>query len=86
MIDGATCCGRRTIPRGDKSVRSCFEESHEMAVFRIALTEDEQRVANVERDSHPEAHVRRKMLVVWLLHCCKRRSRCAALAGVAGTS
>ena len=41
-------------------------ESHDMAVFRIALTEDEQRVVNAERDSHPEAHVRRKMLVVWL--------------------
>jgi hypothetical protein len=40
-----------------------------MAVFRIALTEDERRVVNAERDSHPAAQVRRKMLVVWLRHC-----------------
>jgi hypothetical protein len=30
--------------------------------FPIVLTEDEQRAVNGERDSHPEAHVRRKML------------------------
>jgi hypothetical protein len=38
-----------------------------MAVFRIALTENERPVVNAERDCHPAAHVRRKMLVVWLL-------------------
>ena len=40
-----------------------------MAWFPIALTDDEQRIVNAERESHPEAHVRRKMLVLWLLHC-----------------
>ena len=40
-----------------------------MAWFRIALTDAEQTVVNSERDIHPEAHVRRKMLVLWLLHC-----------------
>ena len=53
-----------------------------MAVFRIALTEDEQRVVNAERDSHPEAHVRRKMLVVWLLHCGLTRAKAAEIAGL----
>ena len=37
-----------------------------MVVFLIALTEDERRVVKAERESHPEAHVRREMLVVWL--------------------
>src|SRR5262249_9277431 len=53
-----------------------------MLVFRVALTEDEQRVVNVERDSHPEAHVRRKMLVVWLLHCGLTRTKAAEIAGL----
>ena len=53
-----------------------------MAVFRIVLSEDEQRVVNAERDSHPEAHVRRKMLVVWLLHCGLTRTNVAKIAGL----
>jgi transposase len=47
----------------------------------MALTEDEQRVLNAERDSHLEAHVRRKMLVVWLLHCGLTRAEAAEIAG-----
>jgi transposase len=53
-----------------------------MAVFRIALTEDEQRVVNAERDSHRDAHIRRKMLIVWLLHCGLTRSKAAKTAGL----
>jgi transposase len=53
-----------------------------MAVFRIALTEDEQRVVNAERDSHPDAHVRRKMLIVWFLHCGLTRAKAAEIAGL----
>jgi transposase len=53
-----------------------------MAVFRIAVTEDEQRVVNAERDSHPAAHVRRKMLVVWLLHYGLARTKAAEIAGL----
>src|SRR3954452_17135152 len=52
-----------------------------MAAFVIALTEDEPWVVNAERDSHPEAHVRRKMLVVWLLHCGLTRARAAEISG-----
>ena len=53
-----------------------------MPLFRIALTENERQVVNAERDSHPEAHVRRKMLVVWLLHCGLTRAKAAEVAGL----
>jgi transposase len=53
-----------------------------MAWFRIALTEDEQRVVNEERESHPAPHVRRKMLVLWSLHCGLKRTQAAKLTGV----
>jgi len=51
-----------------------------MAWFRIALTDAEQAVVNAERDAHPEAHVRRKMLVLWLLHCGVTRAKAAEVA------
>ena len=53
-----------------------------MAWFPIALTDDEQRIVNAERDVHPEAHVRRKMLVLWLLHCKVTRVGAATIAGL----
>lgn len=53
-----------------------------MAWFPIALTDDEQRIVNAEREAHPEAHVRRKMLVLWLLHCAVTRAQAAAIAGL----
>ena len=53
-----------------------------MVGFLLALTEDERRVVNAERDAHPEAHVRRKMLVVWLLHCGLTRTKAAEIAGL----
>src|SRR5271169_6207696 len=53
-----------------------------MAWFPIALTDDEQRIVNAERESHPEAHVRRKMLVLWLLHCEVPRAKAAVIAGL----
>lgn len=53
-----------------------------MAWFQIALTEDEQRVVNAERDTHPDTHVRRKMLVLWLLHHGDTRQRAATIAGL----
>lgn len=53
-----------------------------MAWFKIALTADEQRVVNAERDTHPDAHVRRKMLVLWLLHHGDTRERAATVAGL----
>ena len=53
-----------------------------MAVFRIALAAEARQVVNAERDSHPEAHVRRKMLVVWLLYCGLTRTKAAEIAGL----
>src|SRR5262249_12917696 len=53
-----------------------------MAVFRIALTENERQVVKGERDSHPAADVRRKMLVVWLLYCGLTRTKAAESAGL----
>lgn len=57
-------------------------KSQHRAVFRIALTQDEQRAVNAERDSHPDSHVRRKMLVLWLLHRGLTRQKAAAIAGL----
>lgn len=53
-----------------------------MGWFRVALTADEQTTVNAERDAHPEAHVRRKMLVLWLLHCRLSREKAAEVAGL----
>src|ERR1700728_3093537 len=53
-----------------------------MAWLRIKLTEEEQKIVNAERDSHPQDHVRRKMLVLWLLHCGLTREKTAAVAGL----
>lgn len=53
-----------------------------MAWFRVRLDEEQQRVVAEERDSHPLEHVRRKMLVLWTLHCGHTREQAAAIAGV----
>ena len=53
-----------------------------MAWLRIALPDAEQAVVNAERDAHPDAHVRRKMLVPWLLHCGLTRVQAATIAGL----
>jgi transposase len=53
-----------------------------MGWYRVALTADERAVVNAERDAHPDAHVRRKMLVLWLLHCGLTRVMAAEVAGV----
>jgi transposase len=53
-----------------------------MARFPIVLTDDEQRIVTAERESHPETHVRRKMLVLWLLHCKVTRANAATIAGL----
>ena len=53
-----------------------------MAWLRIALTDAEQAVVDAERDAHPEAHVRRKMLVLWLLHCGVTRAKAAEITNL----
>jgi transposase len=53
-----------------------------MGWLRIALSEGQQRVVNAERDEHPQEHVRRKMLVLWLLHHGITREKAASIAGL----
>lgn len=53
-----------------------------MGWYRVSLSADEQAVVNAERDAHPEPHVRRKMLVLWLLHCGLTREKAAEVAGL----
>lgn len=53
-----------------------------MAWLRVELSEQEQATVNAERDGHREAHVRRKMLVLWLLHCGLTRQKAAFVAGL----
>jgi transposase len=53
-----------------------------MGWLRVELTEETKKVVNAERDSHPQAHVRRKMLVLWLLHCGLTREKAALVTGL----
>jgi transposase len=53
-----------------------------MAWLRIQLTEEQQRIVNEERTSHPHPRVREKMLVLWLLHCGLTRQKAAEVAEV----
>ena len=56
-----------------------------MAWTRIQLTEDEQRIVNEERTSHPKLQVRDKMWTIWLLHCGLTRQKAAEIVGVSRT-
>jgi transposase len=53
-----------------------------MAWLRIHLTEEQQQIVRAESDSHPQEHVRRKMRVLWLLHCGIHRALAAEVAGL----
>jgi transposase len=53
-----------------------------MGWLRVELTEEQQQIVNSERDTHPQEHVRRKMLVVWLLHCGLTRDKVAEIVGL----
>ena len=55
-----------------------------MAWFRVGLTADEKRIVVAERESHPEPHVHRRMLVLWSLHCGLKREQAVKLAGAGG--
>ena len=51
-----------------------------MAWYRVQRTAAEREVVNAEREAHPQAQVRRKMLVLWLLHCGLTRAKTATVA------
>ena len=53
-----------------------------MGWLRIELTQAQQQMVNAQRDGHPQDHVRRKMLVLWLLHCGRTREKTAEVAGL----
>jgi transposase len=53
-----------------------------MAWLRVRLTEEEQRVVNEERTAHPNERIRKRMLVIWLLHNGVTRQKAAEIVGV----
>lgn len=53
-----------------------------MAWYRVRLTDELQRVVDEERESHPNVVVRRRMLVLWSLHCGLTRVQAANVAHV----
>jgi transposase len=53
-----------------------------MAWLRVRLTEEEHRVVNEERTSHPNERIRERMLVLWLLHNGLTRQKAAEIVGV----
>jgi len=53
-----------------------------MAWLRVWLTEEQQRIVNEGRSSHPNPRIREKMLVVWLLHNGVKRQDAAKIVGV----
>lgn len=52
-----------------------------MGWYTVQLSAEQQRVVNAERDAHPDEPVRRKMLVLWLLHCRLTREKVAEITG-----
>src|SRR6266849_4670725 len=53
-----------------------------MARSKINLSEAEQSIVAAERYSHPDLHVRRKMLVLWSVQTGLTRSKAGEVAGV----
>jgi transposase len=53
-----------------------------MAWLRVQLTEEEQRIVNEERTSHPNERIRERMLVLWLLQSGLTRQKAAEIVGV----
>jgi len=53
-----------------------------MAWLRVQLTEEQQRLVNEERSSHPNSRVREKMLVILLLHNGVTREKAAEIVGI----
>src|SRR5664280_204148 len=53
-----------------------------MAWLRVRLTEEEQRIVNEERTSHPHERIRERMLVICLLHHGVTRQKAAEIVGV----
>jgi transposase len=52
-----------------------------MARIRVQLDQDQQRVVDEERSSHPNPRIRERMLVLWLLHHGITRREAAKIVG-----
>lgn len=53
-----------------------------MAWLRVKLSEAEQAVVEEEQEFHPNPQVRKRMRVLWLLHCEVTREKAATIVGV----
>src|SRR6267154_359879 len=53
-----------------------------MAWLRVQLTEEEQRIVNEERITHPNERIRERLLVLCLLHNGVTRRKAAEVVGV----
>lgn len=53
-----------------------------MAWFRVQLSEEQQVVVKEEQHSHPSVQIRRRMLLLWALHCGLTREKAAEVAGI----
>jgi transposase len=53
-----------------------------MTHFKVDLSETEQATVAAERYTHPDLHVRRKMLVLWTVHSGLTHRQAAQVAGV----
>lgn len=53
-----------------------------MAWCRVELSEVEQAIVQEELECHPNLHVRKRMLALWLLQCGVTREKAARIAGV----
>lgn len=53
-----------------------------MGWLRITLTDEEQQIVQQQRDSPASALVRRRLLVIWSLHCGLLREQAAQVASV----
>jgi transposase len=53
-----------------------------MARIRVELDQDQQRIVDEERSSHPNPRIRERMLALWLLHHGVKRQDAAKIVGV----
>lgn len=53
-----------------------------MARCRVQLSEAERAMVKEELECHPNRHVRRRMMALWLLECGVTREKAARIAGV----
>ena len=53
-----------------------------MARLRVQLDQDQQRIVNEERASHPNPRIRERMPALWLLHNGLKRQDAAKIVGV----